>query len=284
MAATFTITEYTDPACPWAFSAEPFRWKLSWMYGDQLHWDVRMVGLSENPEDAVARGFTPEVLSQAFGRIADEHKMPIDTSLRERMAASIPACRAVVAARLNAPEQMSALLRALRVRTFSGELLDAPETIDGAAADAGIDPAALRDWMAQDATQAALDEDLVAARQPTPAALVQDERLASWSGGRRYTCPSYELETAGGDQLSAPGFQPFRVYDVATANLVPGAERRAKPESVAELLAWAGTPLATQEVAVVCELSLDDARQALRAVAVEQPVGDDGYWSLAVAA
>jgi predicted DsbA family dithiol-disulfide isomerase len=284
MAAALTITEYTDPACPWAFSAEPFRWKLSWMYGDQLHWEVRMVGLSENPEDALARGFAPEVLSQALAHIAAEHKMPIDTSLRERMSASIPACRAVVAARLNAPaEQTFALLRALRVRSFSGELLDAPETIDAAATAAGIDPAALRDWMADRATQAALDEDLAAARQPTPAALVQDERLADWSGGRRYTCPSYELEAAG-EQLSAPGFQPFRVYDMATANLVPGAERRAKPESVAELLTWAGTPLATQEVAIVCELSLDDAREALSAVATETPVGEDGYWTLAAAA
>jgi predicted DsbA family dithiol-disulfide isomerase len=284
MAAALTITEYTDPACPWAFSAEPFRWKLSWMYGDQLHWEVRMVGLSENPEDALARGFTPEVLSQALAHIAAEHKMPIDTSLRERMSASIPACRAVVAARLNAPaEQTFALLRALRVRSFSGELLDAPETIDAAATAAGIDPAALRGWMADGATQAALDEDLAAARQPTPAALVQDERLADWSGGRRYTCPSYELEAAG-EQLSAPGFQPFRVYDMATANLVPGAERRAKPESVSELLTWAGTPLATQEVAVVCELSLDDAREALSAVATETPVGEDGYWTLAAAA
>jgi predicted DsbA family dithiol-disulfide isomerase len=280
--AALTITEYTDPACPWAFSAEPFRWKLDWMYGDQLSWDVRLVGLSEDPAEAVAKGFTPEVLAGAFAMIGREHKMPIVTSVPERMAASIPACRAVVAARLNgSPEQMRALLRALRVRAFSGELLDAPETIDGAATDAGIDPAALSAWMADDATQAALDEDMAAARQPTPAALVQDERLAGWSGGRRYTCPSYELEAEAGAQLSAPGFQPFRVYDMATANLLPGGERRPKPESVTDLLAWAGTPLATQEVAVVCELSLEDAREQLGAVATEQPVGDDGYWTLA---
>jgi predicted DsbA family dithiol-disulfide isomerase len=281
MAAALTITHYTDPACPWAFSAEPFRLKLDWMYGDQLEWDVRLVGLSDDPAAAVARGFTPEVLAGAFAMIGREHKMPIDTSVPERMAASVPACRAVVAARLNDAERMPALLRALRVRTFRGELLDAQETLDGAATDAGIDPAALRGWIEEPATQAALDEDMAAARQPTPAALVQDERLADWSGGRRYTCPSYELESAEGARLSAPGFQPFRVYDMATANLLPGAERRAKPESVTEVLQWAGTPLATQEVAVVCELSLEDAREALSAVAVEEPVGSDGYWTLA---
>jgi predicted DsbA family dithiol-disulfide isomerase len=278
MAAELTITEYTDPACPWAFSAEPFRWKLNWMYGDQLTWDVRLVGLSDDTEAMLAAGFTPEVLSGAYAKISAEHGMPIDTSVRERLSASIPACRAAVAAKLNAPEQMRALVRALAVRNFRGELLDAPQTINGAAADIGLDPAALRAWMEEPATQAALDEDMAAARQPTPAARVQDERLANWSGGRRYTCPSYELQS-NGSQLSAPGFQPFRVYDMATANLAPGLERRAKPGSVTELLAWAGTPLATQEVAVVCELSLEEAREQLAAVAVEDRVGDDAYWS-----
>jgi predicted DsbA family dithiol-disulfide isomerase len=279
MAAALTITEYTDPACPWAFSAEPFRWKLNWMYGDQLTWDVRLVGLSEDPEAMVAAGFTPEMLAGAFAKISAEHGMPIDTSVRERLSASIPACRAAVAAKLNAPEQTRPLIRALAIRNFKGEALDAPETIDAAATDVGLDPATLRAWIDDPATQAALDQDMAAARQPTPAALVQDERLANWSGGRRYTCPSYELE-ADGLQLSAPGFQPFRVYDMAAANLVPGAERRAKPESVTELLEWAGTALATQEVAVVMEVSVDEAREQLSAVAVEDRVGDDGFWSL----
>jgi predicted DsbA family dithiol-disulfide isomerase len=279
MAAALTITEYTDPACPWAFSAEPFRWKLNWMYGDQLTWEVRLVGLSEDPEAMVAAGFTPAVLAGAMAKIGAEHGMPIDTAVRERLSASIPACRAAVAAKLNAPEHARALIRALAVRNFRGEALDTPETIAAAAADVGLDPEALAAWSDEPATQAALDQDMAAARQPTPAALVQDERLANWSGGRRYTCPSYELE-ADGNQLSAPGFQPFRVYDMAAANLVPGAQRRAKPESVTELLEWAGTPLATQEVAVVMELSPDAAREALSAVAVEDRVGEDGFWSL----
>jgi predicted DsbA family dithiol-disulfide isomerase len=280
MAAALTITEYTDPACPWAFSAEPFRWKLNWMYGDQLTWEVRLVGLSEDPEAMVAAGFTPEILAGAMAKISAEHGMPIDTSVRERLSASIPACRAAVAAKLNTTyEQTRALIRALAIRNFKGEALDAPETIDAAATDVGLDPAQLRAWIDAPATQAALDQDMAAARQPTPAALVQDERLANWSGGRRYTCPSYELQ-ADDLQLSAPGFQPFRVYDMAAANLAPTATRRPKPESVTELLEWAGTPLATQEVAVVMEISADEAREQLTAVATEDKVGADGFWSL----
>jgi predicted DsbA family dithiol-disulfide isomerase len=279
--ADVVITEYTDPGCPWAFSAEPFRRRLSWLYGEQLEWQVRMVGLADSPDDYLDKGFTPRVQSKAFKKISHDHRMPIDTRERERMAATMPACRAVVAARLHAPDQMRALLRRLRVRHFSGELLDAPETIDGAARDAGIDPAALAEWIADPAVQAALDEDMAAARRPAPAARVLDAKLANWSGGRRYTCPSYEIErVADGVRIAVPGFQPFPVYDVITANLLPGLERRDAPADVQEVLSWTGTPLATQEVAVVCDTPFEDAREALGRVAVEQPVGFDGYWTL----
>ena len=40
--AELTITEYTDPGCPFAWSAEPTRWRLQWLYGDQLEWVVRL--------------------------------------------------------------------------------------------------------------------------------------------------------------------------------------------------------------------------------------------------
>jgi predicted DsbA family dithiol-disulfide isomerase len=279
--ADVCITEYTDPGCPWAYSAEPFRRRLSWLYGDRLEWRVRMVGLAESPDEYVDRGFTPARQSSAFAMIAREHGMPIDTSVRPRMAATVPACRAVVAARLHAPEQMRRLLRRLRVRHFAGELLDDPDTIAGAARDAGIAPAELDRWMAGDDVEAALREDMVAARHPIEAARVLDSKLANWSGGRRYTCPSYEIvRVQDGVRIAVPGFQPFAVYDVVTANLVPGVDRRNAPESVEEVLAWTGTPLATKEVAVVCDIDFAQARERLGHVAEEQHVGADGFWSL----
>ena len=64
------------------------------------------------------------------------------------------------------------------------------------------------------------------------------------------------------------------------ANLAPELERRPLPESVAAALAWAGEPLATAEVAALCELKAGDARQELARVADERPVGPDGYWTL----
>lgn len=99
-----------------------------------------LVGLSSSPEEYLERGFTPEVQSQAYRRIAHDHGMPIDTAERPRMAVTVPACRAVVATLRHAPERAWPLLRRLRVRTFGGELLDEPATRVGAALDAGIDP------------------------------------------------------------------------------------------------------------------------------------------------
>ena len=257
--ADVCITEYTDPGCPWAYSAEPFRRRLSWLYGDSLEWRVCMVGLAESPDEYVDRGFTPERQSSAFAMIAREHGMPIDTSTRPRMAATVPACRAVVAARLHAPDKMRRLLRRLRVRHFSGELLDAPETIAGAATDAGIDPAALDRWTAGDDVEVALREDMVAARHPIEAAKVLDAKLANWSGGRRYTCPSYEIvRVEDGVRIAVPGFQPFAAYDVILANLVPDLDRRDPPSSVEEVLRWAPTPLAC-----LVELDVKDRRDLL---------------------
>ena len=207
--------------------------------------------------------------------------MPIDTAVRPRMAATIPACRAVVAARREAPERMRPLLRRLRVRTFRGELLDEQETIHGAARDAGIDPDDLERWIADPATEEALREDMAAARAPLPAALVLDERLANWSGGRRYTCPSYEIERAGrrrpDRRARLPALPGLRRDHGQPA---PRRPARRPAGSAEEVLRWTGTPLASKEVAVVRDIGLEDAREELGRVAEEEHVGSDGFWTL----
>ena len=278
------VTEFTDPGCPWAYSAEPFRRRLRWLYDGALQWGYRMVVLAEDPQEYLDKGFTPERQSSALAKIAREHGMPIDTSERPRMAATAPACRALVAARLRAPETEEPLLRALRVRAMRGELLDEDSTLRGAASDAGLDPDELQRWAAEGGVEEAMREDMAAAREPIQAARVLDDKLANWSGGRRYTCPSYEIvRRSDGVKIAVPGFQPFAAYDVVLANLVPGTERRPPPGSVREVLEWAGEPLASREVAVVCDIDHVEAREELGRVADEQHVGADGFWSLTAA-
>jgi predicted DsbA family dithiol-disulfide isomerase len=280
--AAVCITEFTDPACPFAYSAEPVRARLRWLYGEHIDFEARMVVLTESPQDYLDRGFTPDKQAESFRRLAREYGMPIDTRERPRMAASLPACRAVVAASIHSDRGWF-LLRALRVRHFSGELLDDPSTIAGAAVDAGIDAAALEEWARDEVVEHRLREDMALAREPLPAARVLDEKLANWSGGRRYTCPSYEIvRRSDGVRIAVPGFQPFAAYDVVTANLVPDTPRREPPDDVREVLDWALVPISTKEVAAVMDVELLDAREQLvRAGAREHPVGTDGFWTAA---
>lgn len=280
--APVLIRHFTDPSCPFAFSAERQRLRLLWLYGAQIAWELHMVVLTEQAPDS-----TPEQLADGFRRLALRYGMPIDWRPRARLGPSVHACRAVVAARLRWPEHEAALLRRLRVLYFAGEPIDDSDTLELAAAQAGLPVAELAAWADAPEVEAALQADMVAARSPSPASRAQDYKLGGPDGQRRYTCPSYELiretepppdwDTAG--RVDLPGYRPVEAYETAIANLAPELARRPDPESVSEVLAWAGVPLATAEVAAVCDREIADVRPELARTARFEPVGSDGYWA-----
>jgi len=224
-----------------------------------------------------------EKLAEGAPTLQRIHGMPIDTRPYERPASSEPACRAVVAARVHAPDAVEPLLRALRVRVMQHGLLDDPQLIAAAAGDAGLDLADLDAWVAGEDVERELQGDIAAARDPAAAARALDHKLGGPATERRYTAPSYELRL--GDALVVvPGFNPVEAYEAAIANLAPELERRERPLSISEVLEWAGEPLATAEVALIMALERDVARKRLEQVAVEHPAGADAYWSLPVPA
>ncbi len=270
------IENFTDPACPFAWSAEPALRRLAWLYGDQLEWTPRMVVLSERVEDYLDKGFTTERQARGMASLAAKYGMPIDTSERPRMTATVHAARAVVAARVHAPDRADALLRRLRVHHMGGDLIDEQEVIDAAATSAGLDADRLWGWSKEAEVERQLREDMLAARMPLPAARALDHKLGGPAEERRYTCPSLVLHRDGREPVVAPGFQPVAAYEVLLANLAPELERRAEPASAAEVLGWAGEPLAAAEVAAVMDISRDKADEELALVATES----DGYWSL----
>ncbi len=193
------VTLFTDPACPFAFSAEPVRVRLRWHYGDGLRWTVRMIVLTREAGEA-------EKLAEGAPTLQRLHGMPIDPAPYPRPASSEPACRAVVAAREHAPERAEALLRRLRVRVMTGGLVDDPELIAAAARDAGLDPGELARWTATDAVGRALEADAAAARDPLPAARALPHKLGGPDGERRYTAPSYVI----GPHRRSPASTPSR--------------------------------------------------------------------------
>jgi predicted DsbA family dithiol-disulfide isomerase len=278
------IRHFTDPGCPFAFSAERQRLRIRWLYGDQIGWSTHMVVLSETPPT----NFTPERLAQSRRALHERYGMPMAWTPAPPSAASVHACRAVVAARLQSEERCGPFLRRLRVHCFAGRALDDRETIALAARESGIDPDELERWTAEPEVEEALAADMRAARSPSPASRAQDYKLGGPAEERRYSCPSYELErttpppadwpTAG--RVDLPGFRPVEAYEAAIANLAPELTRRSDPETPEEVLAWAAMPLATAEVAMVCDREVADVRERLGKVARFEPVGGDGYWSL----
>ena len=285
--APVLIRHYTDPSCPYAFSAERQRLRLLWLYDAQIDWELHMVVLmEERPGDA----FPPERLSSTRRDIQLRYGMPIDWQPVEA-GASLPACRAIVATRLHAPDREPAFLRRLRVLNFSAFDIDDPAVIERAGTEALIEPQELRTWMADPEVEPVLAADMAASRSPSPASRGQDYKLGGPPEERRYTCPSYELirvaeppsdwPTAG--RVDLPGFRPVEAYEAAIANIAPELTRRADPDSVEQVLRWAGMPIATAEVAAVCDREIADVRTELARVATFLPVGGDGYWTAAVA-
>lgn len=259
---------FTDPACPFAFSAEPIRQRLRWHYGNELRWTATMIVLTRERGEA-------EKLAQGAAGLQQRFGMPIDPAPYARPASSEPACRAVVATRLHAPEFTEGLLRSLRVRVMQAGPLDDPALIHDAATDAGLDPDTLAAWCETEEVRTSLEADAAAARHPSPAARALDHKLGGPREQRRYTAPSHVI-----DGITVPGFNPVEAYETAIANCAPDLPRRPKPQSVHELLDWADEPLATAEVALVMQVDLSEARRALRPNAQFDPAGADGYWTL----
>jgi predicted DsbA family dithiol-disulfide isomerase len=261
------IELFTDPACPFAFSAEPVRQRLRWHYGDGLEWTVRMIVLTRDRGEAERLAEGAPNLQRRFG-------MPIEPSPYSRPASSEPACLAVVATRRHVPERAEALLRCLRVRVMQGALLDEWELIAGAATDAGLEPVQLEQWMRTDTARADLESDEQAAREPSPAARSLNHKLSGPPNHRRYSAPTYLI-----DGFAIPGFNPVEAYETAIANIAPELKRRPKPGSAEELLDWAPEPLATAEAALIMQVDIDAARRQLSEVGRFEPAGADGYWT-----
>ncbi len=284
--APVLIRHYTDPSCPFAFSAERQRLRLLWLYGDQIEWELHMVVLSEKRP---GEDYPAERVSASRREIQLQYGMPIDWRPVE-LGASLPACRAVIATRLRAPDREPALLRRLRVLNFSGLALDDPEVIERACTEALIEPEEIRAWITDPGVEPALRADMEASRSPSPASRAQDYKLGGTEEERRYTCPSYELirvvdppvDWPTASRVDLPGFRPVEAYEAAIANIAPELTRRPDPESVDEVLMWAGMPIATAEVAAVCDREIADVRTELARVATYLPVGGDGYWTAAV--
>ena len=286
------VTHFTDPGCPWAYSAMPAHTTLRWRYGDQLRWTLVMIGLTEEAAQYAARGYTPTRSALGYERFR-RFSMPFQITPKPRLSATSPGCRAIVATRLAAPELEEAALRALQFAQFTTTgTLDDPDMLRSAlAAVAGLDAEAVVARIDDPEVMEAYEADRAAARTAAGSPTEFQGRAANTDGAVRYTAPSLVFETPDGRRLEAGGFQPIEAYDLVIANLDPRLERRPPAADPIAVLSAFPYALTTAEVAAVMaeHLAVPDLRAA-EAALVEatgegrfsrDPVGDGSLWAIA---
>jgi 2-hydroxychromene-2-carboxylate isomerase len=284
------VIHYTDPSCPWAYSAEPVMRTLEWRFGDGLRWRTVLIGLSEDTSRSERSGYTPERRVHSWLGFQRRFGMPVLPEPRTRLISSGRACRAVVAARVQSLELGDALLRRIRLSWFTSTLLlDEDGALRTVAEQVpGLDAAqvlALLDDPAVEAAYQADREETRRAQDDGQPAIAQG-RTAATDGPERFTAPSIVFRD-GERSLVSGGWQPLGAYDVCIANLQPSLPRRPTP-TVAEALAAFPAGLTTMEVARLCADHDDDpdplgvtkelAALVASGQSVREPLGNAELW------
>jgi 2-hydroxychromene-2-carboxylate isomerase len=286
-----TATLYSDPACPWGYSASPALHVLDWRYRDQLDWRLVVIGLTEEASQYARRGYTPVMMALGHLRTFRRYGMPFAVAPKPRISATARGCRAVVAARLADPGSEFEVYRALHFATFTeGLLLDDDEAIRRALNAAGLPGDRLVEMLDTPEVNEAYERDRAQARTAEGSPAQLQGKTATSDGPVRFTAPSVVFEHDGA-RLVAGGFQPVEAYDVLIANLDPNLHREPPPDTPEPLLRRFAHGLTTQEVAALLakgneppnRLAAESALVELvgSGVATRTQLGDDALWRAA---
>ncbi|MCX6393906.1 MAG: hypothetical protein NTY57_03515 [Solirubrobacterales bacterium] len=247
------ILRITDSGCPFAYSAEPALSTLRHRYGKGLDWKLGMIGLAENYELYVEKGFTGTLMATHAASFSRKYGMPVTTAAKPRPLATWSACRTVVATRLHQPELEAQVHRALQVAWFTTTaLLDQDDALlEVLSKVAGLDSGEIVQAAANDTKVAdAFASDREIARSAKGSPTEAQNKHAMDGDLPRYTAPSLLMTGTDGRTLEAGGFQPVEAYDVIIANADPTLPRH-KTETAAEALEASPWPLAVVEVASI---------------------------------
>jgi 2-hydroxychromene-2-carboxylate isomerase len=291
--STIAVTHFTDPGCPFAYSASPALAVLRWRYGDQLDWRLVTIGLAEDPQRYLDAGYTPTrstIGQQSYFR---RFGMPLLMEPRARVTATSRACRAIVATRRLYPGREDEVLRALQLAWFTTPLL-LDEDADIAQALArveGLDVAGVIAAIDGPETLAAYEDDKEQTRSAEGGPTDFQGKARQTDGPVRYSAPSLVFQNGAGLRLEAGGFQTIDAYDVLIANLDPTLERQVPPDEAIEALQRFPDGLVTAEVAAILAQNnqLPDRAAAERALieltgagAVRrEALADDALWRIA---
>ena len=286
MSRPITARLFTDPTCPWGYSASPAFRAIEWRYRDQIQWQLVTIGLSE-PGDPVK--FTPSLLAAIFVGMRDRFGMPFAVEPKIRPTTSSRACQAIVATRMLQPGFEWRVLRTLQMLNFNTPLLvdDDDQLRSALSSVEGLNEDVVMAALDTPEVQKAYRRDWTEARNAAGGATALQRKTAEWEGGLRFTAPSVVF-SRDGLKLEAGGFQPVEAYDVIVANLAPELRRHDPPKDALEALAVYPGGLSTQEVAAIMVDGNDvpDRAGTERALVELQgerkvtriPMGDDAIW------
>jgi predicted DsbA family dithiol-disulfide isomerase len=291
MTAQLSATWFSDPACPWGYSENPALRVIEWRYGDQIDWDLVLIGLSEDTSGYAARGMTParQIMGQPSFR--ERYGMPFAMIVKSGLSASARACRAVIAARQQWPGSEWAVFRTLQLANFNTPLLFDDDDLmrEVLSYVPGVDADRIVSLIDAPEVVAEYESDKAKTRTAEGSPTEFQGKASNRGGAVRYTAPSVVFETADGERLEAGGFQPVEAYDVVIANLTQSIDRKAPPEDPAQLLDRFELGLTTQEVAAVMAhgndpVDRDAAEQSLLELvrdgrAERHAFGDDAVWT-----
>lgn len=289
MPASIDLTCFTDAGCPWAYSANPALAVLRWRYGAQLRWRYVMIGLAEDPEQYLSRGYTPVRSAVDHLLFRERYGMPFRCEPRARVLATTRGCRTVIATREIAPERELAVIRALQFAWFTTTLLlDEDGDIAQALSEVrGIDVEAIVAKIDSPEVIAAYEADREQTRTAAGRPIEFQGKARQTDGPVRYSAPSL-IFSCGQRSIEAGGFQTIEAYDLAIANLDTSLTRQQPPGSPLPALQGFPDGLTTQEVAAVMARNNAPAdRMAAEAALIallgegqvrRVPLGNDALW------
>lgn len=255
------VLYYTDPCCPWSWAFEPAWRKLLWQLGDAVSVRYVMCGMARSLKDVSAIAF--EVLDAAAAG-----GMPVDTRLwlaGDPPRSSHPACMAIKAAEDQGVA--GAVLRRLREGFMCRRrrLDGVPALVAEVRGIPGLDAERFRRDLESNAVLESFGADLERAQ------------AAALEGEERVKLPS--LAISGGGFVSG-----FCAYEDLVRALPDDRPAPRPAPAIDEALRSFG-PMATAEVASVCDLPGPRAPAALWAMASEwrarwEPVGSGELWTL----
>jgi len=245
-----TARLYTDPSCPFGYSASPALRTIEWRYRDQIDWQLVMIGLS-GPEPP-SHGMSTTTIAGYWIDLREKHGMPFAAEPKLRDNTSYRACLAIIASKLIQPGSEWRTLRALQLLQFNSPLLlDDDEQLRAALSSVeGLDADRIIDSLDSDEVQEAYRADYAETRTAGGGSTELQGKAADSPEGVRYTAPSIIFE-AGLLRLEVGGFQPVDAYDIAIANLDPTLNRAAPADSPLDALVLYPSGLTTQEIAAI---------------------------------